>query len=77
MVRPKPDQPDRLLRPCVKIPKYHQIALMKMVEGSLFIVRDKGFDCGFWICICCDFMVVQLSIAAESKDCIYSVACEV
>ena len=45
----------------VNIPRYHQISL-KIVEGSLFIVRDKGFDCGFWICFCCDCMVVQLSL---------------
>ena len=41
------------------------------------MVRDKGFDCGFWICFCCDFMVVQLSPTAEPMDYIYSVACEV
>ena len=22
---------------------------VKIVEGSIFIVRDKGFDCGFWM----------------------------
>ena len=51
--------------------------MLKIVEGSIFIVRDKGFDFGFWICFCCNFMVVQLSPTAEPKDYIYSVACEV
>ena len=50
---------------------------MKIVEGSLFLVRDKGFYCGFGICFCYDFMVVQLSPTAEPKDYIDSVACEV
>ena len=45
--------------------------------GLYIIVRDKGFDWGFWICFCCDFMVIQLYPTAEPKDCIYSVACEV
>ena len=24
-------------------------AVQTLVKGSLFIVKDKGFDCGFWI----------------------------
>ena len=49
------------------------------VEGSIFIliVKDNGFDCGFWLRCSYDIIIDQLASQLNLKDYIYSLGCEV